>query len=68
MCALWEDPDEDDPDDNACHVSPQDACHVFSEGGVPTHNTFMRIVKVILVVVFYDTSHNIKTFLILINC
>ncbi|RVX20131.1 Lysosomal Pro-X carboxypeptidase [Vitis vinifera] len=21
MCALWEDPDEDDPDDNACHVS-----------------------------------------------
>ncbi|RVW59812.1 hypothetical protein CK203_098473 [Vitis vinifera] len=21
MCALWEGPDEDDPDDNACHVS-----------------------------------------------
>ncbi|RVW13172.1 putative disease resistance protein [Vitis vinifera] len=50
-----EDPDEDDPDDKACHVSLQDACHlslqdachlslqdachVFSEGRVPTITT-----------------------------
>ena len=33
MCALWEDPDEDDPDDNACHMSLEDACHVARREG-----------------------------------
>ena len=31
-------PDEDDPDEDACHVSPWGVRHVFSRGGVPTHS------------------------------
>ncbi|RVW85535.1 Suppressor of mec-8 and unc-52 protein-like 2 [Vitis vinifera] len=32
----WENPDESDPDRNACHVSSGNVCHVASGEGVPT--------------------------------
>ena len=35
MCVLEGNPDEADPDENVCHVSLGDVCHV--RGGVPTH-------------------------------
>ena len=35
----WGNPDEADPDENACHVSLGDVCHVW--GGVPTDNIFL---------------------------
>ena len=34
----WGNPDEIDPNENVCHVSSGDVCHVW--GGVPTKNTF----------------------------
>ena len=35
----WGNPNEVDPDENACHVSLRDVCHVW--GGVPTVYTFI---------------------------
>ena len=32
----WGNPDEADPDRNACHVSSGNVCHVASGEGVPT--------------------------------
>ena len=32
----WENPDGVNPDDNVCHASIGDVCHVVSGGGVPT--------------------------------
>ena len=34
----WGNPDGVNPDENVCHVSSRDVCHVLSEGGVPTIN------------------------------
>ena len=31
----WGNPDGDNPDENACHMSSGNVCHVLSGGGVP---------------------------------
>ena len=37
----WENPDGVNPDDNVCHTSIGDVCHVVSGGGVPTMPPFL---------------------------
>ena len=32
----WGNPDEGNPDENACHVLSGNVCHVSSGGGIPT--------------------------------
>ena len=43
----WGNPDEGDPDDNACHMSQRGLWHVLSGGGVPTplvsHESFSNL-------------------------
>ena len=40
----WGNPDGGDPDENACHVSSGNVCHVSSRGGVPT--SFIRFLSI----------------------
>ena len=37
----WGNPDEVDLDENVCHASSGDVCHVLSGGGVPTNTTLI---------------------------
>ena len=38
----WGNPDRDSPDENTCHVSLGNVCHVASGGGVPTKRFFLK--------------------------
>ena len=37
----WGNPDGVNPNENVCHASPGDVCHVLSGGGVPTMPPFL---------------------------
>ena len=37
----WGNPDEGNPNENACHMSSGNVCHVSSGGGVPTMPPFL---------------------------